>query len=125
MLGLAFGSFSLIISQGILFSVFPGYIDHPQEVIEPEKIGCSFIQEVLLVLKGFDFIELILDESMDSFHIGLPCMRAWGDGGVGDTVKGLNGFGEAGVVPCVPSTDEFGSVVGLGAGAFKMDLAGF
>ena len=46
---------------------------------------------------------------MDGFDIGLPSVCAWGDGGVGDAVKGLNGFNEAGVVSgCVLDFCKFG-----------------
>jgi len=78
----------------------------------------------LFVLECFDFIELILNESMDGFYIGLPCVRAWGDGGVRDAVKGMNGFCETGVVSGVPRANEFGSIVSLSAGAFKMHVTG-
>jgi hypothetical protein len=74
--------------------------------------------------ESYYLLELIFNESMGGFHIGLPGMGVWWDGGVDDTVKGMNGFSKTGVVFGVPASYEFRSIVCLGAGSFNMHLAG-
>lgn len=83
--------------------------------IEPPVVDGGFVQEVNAAVEGFDLVELILDQAVDGFDVGLPAMGARRNEVVGTSGVVVDGAGEVAVVAGVPATDELRSVVGLPA----------
>jgi len=73
--------------------------------VEPEVIGVGLMEEVLEAAEGLDLVELVLDEAVYSFDIGLEGVGTGRDGVVFGS-GGLNGKSEGAVVLGVSGADE-------------------
>ena len=87
------------------------------EGVKPEQVGGGIGEEVGAGGEGFDFVELILDEAVHGFHVGLPGVSRGRDGLVEQAGDGLDGLGEGAVVAGLDTADELAAIVGLEAAA--------
>ena len=66
-------------------------------------------------MKSFNTIELIFDEGMNGFDIGLPSVGGRWNGVMNQAVDRLNGFRKHTIVTGIPSANKFTAMVGLKA----------
>ena len=87
------------------------------EGVKPEQVRGGLGEEVGAGGEGFDLVELILDEAVDGFDIGLPGVGRGRDGLMEQAGDGLDGMGKGAVVAGLGAADELAAVVGLKASA--------
>ena len=87
------------------------------EGVKPEQVGGGFGEEVGAGGEGLDFVELILDEAVDGFDVGLPGVGRGRDGLMQQPADGLHGLRKGAVVAGLGAADELAAVVGLEAAA--------
>ena len=91
--------------------------------IEPEGIGGSLRQEVLPGGERFHLIQLIFNQAVGRFQIGLPGVGPWRDGLMREAGHRFDRAGEGAVVASIPGADEFAAVIRLDAAALQADTA--
>ena len=93
------------------------------EGVKPEVVGGGFGEEVGAGREGFDLVELILDEAVGGFDIGLPGVGGGRDGWRQQAGDGLDGLGEGAVLAGRHTADERTAVIGLEAAADQVHAA--
>ena len=87
------------------------------EGVKPEQVGGGLGEEVGAGGEGFDLVELILDEAVNGFDIGLPGVGRGRDGLMEQAGDGLDGLGKGAVGVGLGAADELAAVIGLQAAA--------
>ncbi|MDZ7362393.1 MAG: hypothetical protein ONB46_20680 [candidate division KSB1 bacterium] len=72
-------------------------------------------------MKPLNAIELIFDETVNGFDIGLPGMRTGRNGLMNQPLDRLNGFGKGTVFGGVPRINKLAAIVGLKATVLQRD----
>src|SRR5713101_3653078 len=91
--------------------------------VEPKIVSCGFGQKVSPRTEVFDFIELIFDQAVHGFDVGLPAVGARRDGVMTEAAHLSDRLSKSAIGFGLPVTDELAAIIGLEARVLELHAA--